>query len=113
MKKRRIDALIGYIIIFTSEQNRVARSSLLLTDKYWLRLIKSLGAFFFRKMASNQTNHFQSLDSSVQEFIDNGQENQNTKKKTKHDVALFHEFLVLKGGTSLLKSWSSFSASYS
>ena len=32
-EKRRIDALIGYIIIFTSEQNRVARSPLLLTDK--------------------------------------------------------------------------------
>ena len=47
-------------------------------------------------MASNQTNRFQSLDSSVEEFID-GQENENTKKKTKHDVALFHEFLVLKG----------------
>ena len=44
-------------------------------------------------MASNQTNRFQSLDSSVEEFID-GQENENTKKKTKHDVALFHEFLV-------------------
>ena len=39
-----------------------------------------------------------SLDSSVEEFID-GQENENTKKKTKHDVALFHEFLVLKGET--------------
>ena len=47
-------------------------------------------------MASNQTNHFQSLDSSVEEFID-GQENENAKKKTKHDVALFHEFLVYKG----------------
>ena len=49
-------------------------------------------------MASNQANRFQSLDSSVEEFID-GQENENTKKKTKHDVALFHEFLVLKGET--------------
>ena len=38
-------------------------------------------------MASNQTNCFQSLDSSVEEFID-GQENEDTKKKTKHDVAL-------------------------
>ena len=47
-------------------------------------------------MASNQTNRFQSLDSSVEEFI-GGQENENTKKKTKHDVVLFHEFLVLKG----------------
>ena len=47
-------------------------------------------------MASNQTNHFQSLDSSVEEFIDR-QENENTKKKTKHDVSLFHESLVLKG----------------
>ena len=47
-------------------------------------------------MASNQTNHFQSLDSSLEEFMD-GQEKENTKKKTKHDVALFHEFLVLKG----------------
>ena len=47
-------------------------------------------------MASNQTNHFQSPDSSVEEFID-GQKNENTKKKTKHDVAPFHEFLVLKG----------------
>ena len=28
-----IDALIGYIINITSEQNRVARSQLLLTDK--------------------------------------------------------------------------------
>ena len=49
-------------------------------------------------MASNQTNHFQSIDSSVEEFID-GQENEDTKKKTKHDVALFQEFLVLKGET--------------
>ena len=49
-------------------------------------------------MASNQTNHLQSLDSSVEEFID-GQENENNKKKTKHDVTLFHEFLVLKGET--------------
>ena len=49
-------------------------------------------------MASNQTNRFQSIDSSVEEFID-GQENEDTKKKTKHDVALFQEFLVLKGET--------------
>jgi len=49
-------------------------------------------------MASNQTNRFQSLVSSVEEFIDR-QENENTKKKTKHGVALFHEFLVLKGET--------------
>ena len=46
-------------------------------------------------MASNQTNRFQSLDSSEEEFIDR-QKNENTKKQTKHDVALFHEFLVLK-----------------
>ena len=32
-EKRRIEPLIGYIIIFTSEQNRVSRSLLLLTDK--------------------------------------------------------------------------------
>ena len=49
-------------------------------------------------MAWNQTNRFQSLDSSVEEFVD-GQENENNKKKTKHDAALFHEFLVLKGET--------------
>ena len=49
-------------------------------------------------MASNHTNRFQSLDSSVEEFIDR-QQNENTKKKTKHDVALFHKFLVLKGET--------------
>jgi len=49
-------------------------------------------------MGPNQTNRFQSLDSSVEESID-GQENENTKKKIKHDVALFHEFLVLKGET--------------
>ena len=36
---------------------------------------------FLRKMASNQTNRFQRLDLSVEEFID-GQENENTKKKT-------------------------------
>ena len=42
-------------------------------------------------MASNQTNSFQSLDSSVEEFTD-GQENENTKKKTKHD------FLFWKAG---------------
>ena len=95
-EKRRIDALFGSIIISTSEQNRVARSPLLLTDKW--HISKSLDAFFFRKLASNQTNSFQSLDSSVEEFID-GEENENTKKKTKHDVALFHEFLVLKGET--------------
>ena len=49
-------------------------------------------------MASNQTDHFQSLNLSVEEFLD-GQENKNTKKKTKPYVAVFHEFLVLKGGT--------------
>ena len=49
-------------------------------------------------MASNQTNRFQSPDLSVEEFID-GQENQNTTKKAKHDVTLFHEFLVVKGET--------------
>ena len=36
---------------------------------------------FLRKMASNQPNCFQSLDLSVEEFID-GQENENTEKKT-------------------------------
>jgi len=40
-------------------------------------------------MASNQTNPFKSLDSSVEEFTE-GQENENIKKKIKHDVALFH-----------------------
>ena len=47
-------------------------------------------------MALNQTNRFQRLDLSVEEFID-GQENENTKKKTKQFVALFYEFLALKG----------------
>ena len=28
-----------------------------------------------------------------------GQENENTKIKTKYDVALFHEYLYLKGET--------------
>ena len=98
-EKRRIDALIGCTLIFTSEQNRVARSSLLLTDKQYIS--KSLGAFFFRNMALNQTNRLQCLDSPVEEFIDviDGQENENTKKKTKDDVALFPEFLVQKGET--------------
>ena len=49
-------------------------------------------------MASNQTSHFQSLDSSVEKFVD-GEETENTNKKTKHDAALIHEFLVLKGET--------------
>ena len=49
-------------------------------------------------MASNQTNRFQRLDLSVEEFID-GQENENTKKKTKQFVALFYEFLAFKGET--------------
>ena len=67
-------------------------------------------------MASNQTNRFQSLDSSVEEFID-GQENENTEKKTKNDVALFHEFLVLKGETRQMDELTpqevkSFSASF-
>ena len=53
---------------------------------------------FLRRMASNQTNRFQSLDLSVEEFIDE-RENGNTKKKIKQYVALFHEFLVLKGET--------------
>ena len=75
-----MDVLIVFIIIFTSEKNRVARSPLFLTDKS--HISKSLSALFSRKMASNQTNRFQSLDSSVEEFID-GQENENTKKKTK------------------------------
>ena len=33
-----------------------------------------------------------------EEFIDE-QEKENTKKKKKHDFALFHEFLVMKGET--------------
>ena len=45
-------------------------------------------------MTSNQTNRFQSVDSSVEEFID-GQEIENTKKKAKHDAALFHEVKFL------------------
>ena len=50
-------------------------------------------------MASNQTNRIQSpADSSIDEFID-GHESENAKKKTKHNVALFHEFLALKGET--------------
>ena len=40
-------------------------------------------------MASYEANHFQNLDLLVEEFRD-GQENENTKKKTKHDVTLFH-----------------------
>ena len=59
---------------------------------------ESLGAFFCRKMATYEANHFQSLDLLVEEFRDR-QENENTKKKTKHDVAMFHWFLVLKGET--------------
>ena len=38
-------------------------------------------------MASNQTNRFQSLDLSVEEFID-GQENENTKKKRLNNMLL-------------------------
>lgn len=54
-------------------------------------------------MTSNQTNRFQSVDSSREEFID-GQEIENTKEKTKNDVALFH-FLVLKEETRQM-DWS-------
>ena len=49
-------------------------------------------------MALNQTNRLKSLDSSVEEFIDE-EENENAKKKPNHDVALFHEILVLKRET--------------
>ena len=92
--KRRIDALIGCIIIFTGEQKRIARSPLLLIDKQ--HISKSSRVFFFRKMTSKQTNRLQSLDSSVEKFI-HGHENENAKQKTKHDVALFYEFLVFNG----------------
>ena len=52
-------------------------------------------------MASNQTNRFQSVaDSSIEEFIDR-HEGENAKKKTKHNVALFHEFLAFKGETKM------------
>ena len=44
-------------------------------------------------MSLNQTQ-----GSLEEEFIDE-QEKENTKKKTKHDFALFHEFLVMKGET--------------
>ena len=43
-------------------------------------------------MASNQTNRFQSLDSSVEEFID-GQENENTKKNTKPPPTKIRSFI--------------------
>ena len=49
-------------------------------------------------MASNQTNRFQSLESSIEEFTD-GQENENTKKKTKEYVAL------LKRETRQMDEW--------
>ena len=50
-------------------------------------------------MDSNQTNRFQSLaDSSIEEFIDE-HESENAKKRAKHNVALFHEFLALKDET--------------
>ena len=77
-EKRRIDALIGYIVIFTSEKNRTARSPLHLIDKQ--HISKSLGAFFSRKMASNQTNRFQSLaDSSIEQFIVKRKEKDQTQ----------------------------------
>jgi len=43
-------------------------------------------------MASSR---FESLDMSVEEFIDD-QENENTKKKTKQNIALLEEFLRFK-----------------
>ena len=43
-------------------------------------------------MASNR---FESLDKSIEEFIEE-QENVNTKKKTKQNVALLEQFLELK-----------------
>ena len=61
-------------------------------------------------MAWNQTNRFQSLDSSVEEFVD-GQVNENDKKKTKHDAALFWKAKRDKWTHWLLESWTSFSAS--
>ena len=52
-------------------------------------------------MALNQTNRFQSLaDSSIEQFID-GHESENAKKKTKHNVSLFHEFLAFKDETKV------------
>ena len=57
-------------------------------------------------MALNQTNRFQSLDSSVEEFIDK-QKNENAKKKPKHEVAPFYELLVLKGETRQMDESSS------
>ena len=67
-------------------------------DPYKATITLTTTLFFLRKMASNQTNRFQRLDLSVEEFID-GQENENTKKKTKQFVALFYEFVTLKGET--------------
>ena len=48
-------------------------------------------------MVLNQTNRFQRLDLSVEEFID-GQENENTKKKTKQFIALFYKISCLERG---------------
>ena len=77
----------------------LARRSSGLTNSTFLRAY----AHFSLERTSNQTNRFQSIDSLVEEFID-GRENENTKKKTKHDIALFHEFLVLKGKTRQIDS---------
>ena len=50
-------------------------------------------------MASNQTNRFQSLADSLKEDSIDGLESEHAKKKTEHNIALFHEFLALKGET--------------
>ena len=103
---RRSDWLYHY---FTSEQNRVARSLFLLNDKKHISM--SLGAFFFRRMASNRTNRFHQSKNS---FWD-GQENDNTKKKTTMLLwsmnFLFWKARRDKWTNWLLKSETSFSAS--
>ena len=50
-------------------------------DPYKATITLTTTHFFLRKMASNQTNRFQSLDLTIEKFVD-GQENENTKKTT-------------------------------
>ena len=57
--------------------------------------VKISGTFFFRKMTSNQIKRFQSLDSSVEEFIDE-QEKVNSKKRRNTILLCSRSFFLWK-----------------
>ena len=88
--------MIGHTIFFTSEKNDIGFPA-------FRRGFPKVGMFttFAASPESIMVSRFADIV-SVEQFIED-QENENTKKKTEHNVALLKEFLTLENESRLME----------